>query len=786
VKLWYGSPGNGWNDALPIGNGRLGGMVYGGTGVEKIQLNLDTLWSGEYRDLNRKEPLKFLPDARALIAEGRYIEAQKVVETNMLGEWNESYMPMGYLNLSFDHGDNVTDFHRELDLNSAVARVSYQSDTNDYSREIFASSPDQVIVLRLVSKKPGGLSLSVNLDSQLPHSAKAEVDRGLITMKGQCPVHVEPNYVNECDEPIVFTAEKGMRFETVLRINFEGGVLTESGNIGLKIEGASVVTFLLAASTDHQKSGGKLQERCEKTLGEAAAFSYEQLLERHVSDYSSLFGRVELDLGGEEANTIPTNDRLRRAAEGYEDPALVATLFQYGRYLLISSSRPGTEAANLQGIWNDELRPPWSSNYTTNINTQMNYWPAEVCNLSECHQPMLQLIEDLRETGRETAAKHYGCRGWTAHHNVDFWRTTVPAKGRACWSFWPMGGPWLSLHMWDHYAFTQDRDFLEQTGYPAMKEAAMFCRDWLIEDGNGRLTTSPSTSPENEFRTPEGDSCAVSAGSTMDMSIIRELFGCVIAGSRILNRDAELRAELERAVPRLVPFQVGRHGQLQEWSVDFDETEPGHRHFSHLFGLFPGTQVKIRTQPELVEVFRRTLERRQDHGAGKRGWGGAWAMHFWARLEDAKRAYSQVQSMQTALYPNMFNGQSVYQIDGNLGFTSGIAEMLLQSHAEEISILPALPVEWPNGRVSGLRARGGYTVEIEWNARKANRVIIRADKAGECRVRLQNAELLDVLDQSSGERLQFGKVESDVYLFEAAPRATYLLVISEDREGDDL
>jgi alpha-L-fucosidase 2 len=418
----------------------------------------------------------------------------------------------------------------------------------------------------------------------------------------------------------------------------------------------------------------------------------------------------------------------------------------------------------LQGLWNQEVRPPWSSNYTINNNTQMNYWVAEACNLSECHEPLFDLVEQISRNGRDTARIHYGARGWTAHHNVDFWRTTVPAKGRACWSFWPLGGAWLSFHLWDRYTFTLDRDFLEERAYPILKEAALFCLDWLIVDRDGWLVTSPSTSPENTFLSPEGAESAVSPGSTMDMSIIRQLFRYVMEASRILDTDGEFRAELECAYERLLPLRVGKHGQLQEWSVDFDEVEPGHRHFSHLIGLFPGNLVNVRRDAELTAACRTALERRRDNGQGRSGWVGAWAIHFWARLGDAEEASRYVKQVRKRMFANLFNGFGVFQIDGNFGLTSGIAEMLLQSHDRVISVLPALPSEWPDGAVAGLRARGGYEVDTEWRGGRLRRFRLRADHAGEIRIRLPGAEAMTVVSRDAdGAAVVFASPEPSVY-----------------------
>jgi len=785
LKLWYRRPADKWEEALPIGNGRLGGMVYGGALRETVQLNEDSLWSGSFRELNKPEALEYLDEARGLASSGSYAAASRLVEEKLLGEWNESYVPLGHLRLEMEGGsDELSGYRRELDLDEALVRVAYEADGVEYRRETFASAPDGVLVVRVTADKPGRISLRASLDSPLRHTPASSVEAGArIAMTGRCPDHVEPNYA-ECDEPIVYLEGEGnsTRFGALLEARAEGGETAVDGD-GIRVRGADAVTLLLAADSDGRSRRAGLADdgtplgRCESALGSAGRSAYEELKERHLADHRRLFRRVSLRLGGSggEAEVLPTDERLARAGAGAEDPGLSSLLFQYGRYLLIASSRPGTEPANLQGIWNQEVRAPWSSNYTVNINTQMNYWVAEVCNLSECHDPLFDLIEDVSRNGRDTARIHYGSRGWTAHHNVDFWRTTVPAKGKACWSFWPMGGVWLTLHLWDRYAFTLDRDFLANRAFPVMKEAAAFCLDWLIEDADGYLVTSPSTSPENTFLSPEGAEAAVSPGSTMDMSLIRQLFLYVMEASRVLDADRDFREELERAYGRLLPMKIGKHGQLQEWSVDFEEIEPGHRHFSHLIGLFPGNLIDVRNDAEWAEAYRKSLDRRRDNGQGQAGWVGAWAIHFRARLGDAEEAGRYVNEVRKRMFSNLFNGFGVFQIDGNFGLTSGVAEMLIQSHDDEISLLPALPAAWADGAVAGLRARGGYEADAEWSGGKLRSARVKADRAGECRVRLpaSAAKPTAIVRESDGARVTFVSPEPGVYEFSADANASY-------------
>lgn len=788
LKLWYRSPAERWNEALPIGNGRLGGMVFGGERTERVQLNEDSLWSGKFRELNAPDALNHLAHARRLVADEKYVEAQRVVEKHMLGEWNESYIPLGDLLLELDHVGDITNYTRELDLERAVATVSYRCAGTDYRRELFASAPDSVIVVRLSASRPGNIGFTAKLSSPLRHNARADVETGRLTMEGRCPDHVEPNYA-ACDDPVRYDRGEGIAFAAMLDIVPEGGKLTlDSEGTTLAVSGADSVTLLFAASSDgRERRAGESAgadvpaARCRTSLEAARRLSYDLLMARHREEYRHLFGRVRIALhgpaDGSGSDVLPTDERLARARGGEGEPGLSALLFQYGRYLLIASSRPGSEAANLQGIWNEEVRAPWSSNYTTNINTQMNYWPAEVCNLGECHEPLFDLIGDISRNGRDTARIHYGARGWTAHHNVDFWRTTVPAKGRACWSFWPMGGAWLSLHLWERYAFRPDPRFLADQAYPIMKEAARFCLDWLVEDAEGRLVTSPSTSPENEFAASEGGTSAVSAGSTMDLSIMRELFKRVREASLLLNSDDDLRNELALAEERLLPFRIGRHGQLQEWSVDFEETEPGHRHFSHLFGLFPGSLVAPREDAELAGAYRKALERRRDNSDGQYGWVGAWAVHFWARLGEGELAHMNASRLAEKMFPNLFNGFGVFQIDANFGLTSGIAEMLLQSHRGELDILPALPAAWPSGYVTGLRARGGYEVSLFWEAGRIQHVRVSADHGGTCRIHLGGIDIGGTRAEVNGEACEVRNVAPNVMELAMEQGNQYLIYV---------
>ncbi|MEK5239788.1 glycoside hydrolase family 95 protein [Paenibacillus sp. FSL L8-0470] len=781
-KLIYNQPAAIWEEALPLGNGHMGAMVFGGTARERIQLNEDTLWSGFPRDTNNYEALRYLKKARGLVTEGRYAEAEATINARMLGVNTQAYLPLGDLYLEHGGAENFSHYQRELDLDSGIAKVAYHTETGEFTREAWISAPDGVCVIQANSSVKGGLRLALSLDSLLKHSVEPKGENGLV-LKGSCPTHIADNYHKDHPGAILYEDGLGLTFELHLQVILTGGSV-EYTDGKLVISGADSVQLLLAAGTDYEALRSRAShlkkrstttygnilspaESCEARLAAAASKSYEELLDRHTEDHKRIFRRVDMDLGGRERDGLPTDERLMKYKAGQEDPALEALLFQYGRYLLMGSSRTGTQAANLQGIWNHHLTPPWNSNYTTNINTQMNYWLAEVGNLSELHEPLIDMIREVSETGARTAAVHYGARGWVAHHNVDLWRSSSPSGGDASWAFWPMGGVWLCRHLWEHYSFNPDTAYLEETAYPLMKGAALFCLDWLVEGPDGLLVTNPSTSPENRFMTKDGQLCSVSMGSAMDISLIRELFEHCLHAVRILGLDSEFQQQLEEALSRLSPLKISNDGRLQEWNEDFAEPEPGHRHVSHLYGLYPGEFINGRETPELLEASRLSLQKRIASGGGHTGWSCAWLINLYARLKDGEAAYGFVRTLLSrSAYPNLFDAHPPFQIDGNFGAAAGIAEMLLQSHLGEINLLPALPDAWKNGSVKGLRARGGYELEIEWRNHKLVSAVIAASRDGICRLNYQQQELQ--VQRSDGTLLPAGNAldmnAGEVYL----------------------
>jgi alpha-L-fucosidase 2 len=742
-KLWYREPARRWVEALPVGNGRLGAMVYGQLGEARLDLNEDSIWYGGPTDRHNPEAREHLDEIRALLFQGRVPEAETLARMSLLGipRYNHPYQPLGGLYYWPYHDGKVRDYRRELDLATAMCHVGYRVGEVGYAREIFASAVDQVLVLHLTCDQPGALGLDLQLRRRPFDAGSRALSADTIMMDGEC-------------------GRNGIRFKVAVQALSDGHVRVVGDC--LQVQGASEATLLLAANSTFRVDDPA--RVCQTQLRAAAERTYDALKMDHVADHRRYFCRVELDLGQDpEAEKLPTDERLVRVQEGAEDPSLITLYFQYGRYLLLSSSRPGTLPANLQGIWNAEFTPAWESKYTANINVEMNYWPAEVANLAECHQPLFRLIERMRENGRRTAEIMYGCRGWVAHHNTDLWADTAPVGRAVSSAMWNMSAAWLSLHLWEHYLYGGDESFLAERAYPIMREAAEFLADYLVEAPDGRLVSGPANSPENAYRLPDGTEGHLCMGPSMDTQIIRALFQAVIEASEILEINAEFGDLLREKLTRLPKTEVGKHGQVMEWMADYEEVDPGHRHVSQLFGLYPGHEITLRGTPELAQAAKATLERRLSHGGGHTGWSRAWIINFWARLEETERAYENVLALlRKSTLSNLFDNHPPFQIDGNFGGTAGIAEMLLQSHDGELRLLPCLPAAWPNGHVRGLRARGGLTVDLTWREGQLLEADIHAQRSGIHRLRLsEGQDLASGVDSETGEPLSDYEREQD-------------------------
>lgn len=740
MKILFNKPADNWNEALPVGNGRIGAMIFGSVENERLEINEESVWTGEERWDANPDALKNLPKVRKLLFEGKYAEAEKLAQSGIMGKKPgnpaASYQAMCDLYLNFGTQRGVSNYRRELDIKEAIARVSYTANQINFKREIFSSAPDQAIVIILTADRPSSLSFTAKISRQ--------GGKPVISASGN-----EINFNEHVGNGV------GVKMAGRLRVVADGGKMISGGD-SIRIEKANSVTILMTGATNY--FGTDPDVTATSDMAKAASKTISELRKNHITDYQSLFNRVSLDLGTSDGNFFTTDARIAAMQNGYIDTDLIELYYQFGRYLLISSSRPGGLPANLQGIWADGMKPPWSADYHININIQMNYWPAEITNLGELQEPFVDFIDALRPNARRTAKEVYGMNGIVAHYTTDPWHFTEPT-GALVYGMWPMGIAWSCQNLWDHYLFGGDVEYLRAKSYPIMKEAAEFCLDWLVVNPKtGYLVSGPSVSPENRFKIPGGSgNASMVMGPTMDHMIIRDLLQNTIQASIILDLDKPFRTRMEKTLLKLAPIQIGKDGRLMEWTEEFEEPEPGHRHISHLYGLHPGNQITQQKNAEFLAAARKTIDYRLANGGGHTGWSRAWIINFFARLRDGEKAYENIIALLTkSTLNNLFDNHPPFQIDGNFGGTAGITEMLLQSHAGEVELLPALPSAWKKGYINGIMARGGFEVSIQWESGKLKEAKITS-KLGNPLKLSYAGKIIDLPVTEKGKTYMFGE-----------------------------